>query len=110
MFIEAAWLLLPSSVGAKCDISLLRSLGDKRRPNYKHLAPLALMTLHTHRKHWLGITHTLHIKTDSSRFRDWRRPVRNIRLVDGAFGLLLELGPNRLAGFGVLEQIDHRRR
>ena len=51
MFIEAKWLLLPSSVGAKCEMPLLWSLGDKRRPNYKHLAPLALKTLQTHRKH-----------------------------------------------------------
>jgi hypothetical protein len=33
MFIETARLLLPSSVGATYEMSLLRSLGDKRHPN-----------------------------------------------------------------------------
>src|SRR5262245_23387579 len=42
-------------------MSLLRSLGDKRHSNYKHLAPLALKTLQTHWKHRLRFMSALHL-------------------------------------------------
>jgi hypothetical protein len=51
MFIETAWLLL-QSYGA-WEINAIQT--------YKHLAPLALKTLQTHRKHRPGIAHTLQL-------------------------------------------------
>ncbi len=42
MFIETAWLLPPSSVGAKCEMSLLGAWEINAIQTYKHSAPLAL--------------------------------------------------------------------
>jgi hypothetical protein len=39
MFIDPDHIYFPSSVGAKCEMSLLRSLKAKLRDFYKHLAP-----------------------------------------------------------------------
>ncbi len=48
MFIESAWLLRPSSIGAESgQMPLLWSLGVLAHRNYKYAAPLALKPLKT---------------------------------------------------------------